>query len=243
MKIGVAQTQPLRGDIKPNIDYHKKLIQLAISHEADLIIFPELSLTGYEPTLAKSLAVNIDDDRLNTFQEISDASNISIGIGMPVKNKGGVSIAMVIFQPGNARQVYFKKYLHADEGDFFVSGENLTTVKIKDTTISLAICYEISILEHRDQACRTGDGLYIASVAKSVKGIDKALSTLSETAKKYSTIVMMSNCIGICDGEECAGKSSIWNNKGELIGQLDGKHEGMLIFNTQTGESTSQFQI
>ena len=40
MKICVAQTKPVKGDIKSNIDDHKKLIDLAVSNKADLIIFP-----------------------------------------------------------------------------------------------------------------------------------------------------------------------------------------------------------
>ena len=46
MKICVAQTRPVKGDIKANIEHHKKLIDLAISNGGDTIIFPELSITG-----------------------------------------------------------------------------------------------------------------------------------------------------------------------------------------------------
>jgi predicted amidohydrolase len=48
--------------------------------------------------------------------------------------------------------------------------------------------------------------------------------------------VMMSNCIGQADGYECAGKTSIWNNQGVLLGQLDDKNEGVLILDTLTQE-------
>jgi len=58
MKICVAQTRPVKGDIQSNIENHKKFIDLAVSGGADTIIFPELSLTGYEPELAKELATN-----------------------------------------------------------------------------------------------------------------------------------------------------------------------------------------
>jgi predicted amidohydrolase len=53
MKIAVAQTRPIKGDISTNIKTHKKLIDLAISYKVDTIFFPELSITGYEPELAK----------------------------------------------------------------------------------------------------------------------------------------------------------------------------------------------
>lgn len=58
MKIAIAQTRPFKGDISANIETHKKLIELAISYKADTIFFPELSVTGYEPELAKDLATN-----------------------------------------------------------------------------------------------------------------------------------------------------------------------------------------
>ncbi len=85
MKICVAQTKPVKGDIQRNIENHKKLIDMAASHGADIIIFPELSLTGYEPTLAKELATTQDDSRFDDFQQISDRRQITIGIGVPTK--------------------------------------------------------------------------------------------------------------------------------------------------------------
>src|SRR5918992_869265 len=108
MKICVAQTRPIKGDIQSNIDNHKKLIDLAVSNGADTIIFPELSVTGYEPELAKELATNPDDNRFDDFQKISDTKQITIGVGVPTKNTTGISISMVLFQPHKARQTYSK---------------------------------------------------------------------------------------------------------------------------------------
>ncbi len=56
MKICVAQTKPVKGNILKNINHHKTLIDTAISHGVDTIVFPELSLTGYEPELTEDLA-------------------------------------------------------------------------------------------------------------------------------------------------------------------------------------------
>ena len=51
MRICVAQSKPIKEDIVANIEQHKKFIHLAIYSKADVIVFPELSITGYEPTL------------------------------------------------------------------------------------------------------------------------------------------------------------------------------------------------
>jgi predicted amidohydrolase len=236
MKICVAQTRPVTGNIESNIDNHKKLVDLAASNGADLIVFPELSLTGYEPALAKELATHQDDDRLADFQEISNAGQITIGVGVPTKNETGICISTVLFQPDKARQAYSKRYLHPDEEAFFVSGQNFACLQVDTTNIALAICYEISVAEHAETAYMSGAQIYIASVAKFMNGIDKALERLSEIAGKYSMIVLMSNCIGLSDGQRCAGKSSAWNKKGLLAGQLDDTNEGILILDTGTQE-------
>ncbi|HXV98186.1 MAG TPA: carbon-nitrogen hydrolase family protein [Anaerolineae bacterium] len=236
MKICVAQTRPIKGDIQSNIVNHKKLIDLAISNGADVVIFPELSLTGYEPKLAKELATHQDDSRFDDFQKISNTKQVTIGVGVPTKNNTGICISMVLFQPHKARQTYSKKYIHPDEEEFFISGQNFTSLKVNRTNIAFAICYELSVPEHSEKAFKSGAEIYIASVAKFVNGVDKAIKSLSDLANKYSMTVLMSNCVGQSDGYECAGKTSIWNNKGLLVGQLDDTTEGIIIINTDTQE-------
>lgn len=234
MKICIAQTRPVRGDIKSNIVNHKKLIDLAVSNEADVIIFPELSLTGYEPTLAKDLATNENDHRFDDFQRISDGKNIIIGVGIPTNNENGLCISMILFQPTKPRQVYSKKYLHADEVPFFVSGPNITGIKIKETNVALAICYELSVPQHSEDAFKSGAEIYIASVAKTATGVEKAYKTLSDIAGKCSMMTLLSNSVGICEDGLCAGQSAVWNKKGLLVAQLDDSNEGVLIIDTET---------
>jgi predicted amidohydrolase len=236
MKICVAQTRPIKGDIQSNIDHHKKLIDLAISNGADIVIFPELSLTGYEPKLAKALATNPDDRRFDDFQKISNSKQMTIGVGVPTKDNTGVCISMVLFQPHQARRMYSKKYLHPDEEEFFVSGQNFPSLKINKIDIALAICYELSVPDHAEKAFKSGAEIYIASVAKSVNGVDKASKRLSDIAHKYSMTVLMSNCVGPSEDFESAGKTAVWNDKGLLVGQLNDTNEGIIIFDADTQE-------
>lgn len=234
MKICVAQTRPITDDIQWNIDNHKKFIDLAVSNGADIVIFPELSLTGYEPPLAKEFATNQDDGRFDDFQNISNTKQITIGVGVPTKANTGICISLVLFQPHQARQTYSKKYLHPDEEEFFVSGRGFPGFKVNQTNIALAICYELSVPEHAEQAFQSGAEIYIASVAKFVDGVEKATKRLSEIASTYSMTVLMANCVGQADGGECAGKTSVWNNKGVLVGQLNNVDEGLIIIDTDT---------
>jgi predicted amidohydrolase len=234
MKICVAQTRPITGDVQSNIERHKRIIEQAISNGADMIVFPELSLTGYEPELAEELAADWDDNQFDDFQNMSDTHQITIGVGMPVRVDVGVCIAMVIFQPKQYRQTYFKKYLHVDEEPFFVDGQDSKNVMGDKANVALAICYELSIPEHAEQSFKNGAEIYIASVAKFATGVEDAVERLSEIARTYSMTVLMSNCVGDADGGVCAGQTAIWNQQGILVGQLDDTREGILVFDTDT---------
>lgn len=242
MKICVAQTRPVKGDISSNIAVHKKLIELAVSGGAEMIVFPELSITGYEPELAKSLATTPDDNRFDDFQVLSDTHHLIIGIGVPLQAPSGTTISLAIFQPHQPRQAYHKKYLHPDEEPYFVSGSNNIDLACKTNT-ALAICYEISIPDHIEAASRTGAKIYIASVAKSAAKIQFSLDRLSEIAKTYSMVVAMSNCVGISNQTLCAGMSAVWNENGELVGQLNDQDEGVLIYDTENRTNTEQILI
>ena len=234
MKICVAQTRAVKGNVGANIANHKNFVGLAVSHGAGMIVFPELSITGYEPTLAKALATNKEDDNFQELQDLSDSKDIIIAAGMPIETDQGISIGMIIFQPHQPRQTHFKQHLHPDEEPYFTKGAYQPVLMAKH--IALAICYEISVPAHAEQAYKNGTEIYIASVAKTATGVEKAIETLSEAAKKYSMTVLMSNFVGINDGSECTGQSSVWNNRGKLMEQLNAKDEGLIIFDSETHE-------
>jgi predicted amidohydrolase len=236
MRLCAAQSRPLKGDIHGNIAAHKLMIDLAVSNGADAVFFPELSLTGYEPTLAHDLAIEPGDSRLEEFQTISDAKRITIGVGVPARSDAGVCISLALFQPDTPTQIYSKQYLHPDEEPFFVAGQNIAALSVGPLRIAPAICYEISNPNHAGRAARDGAGIYVASVAKFVSGIDKALQRLSEIARRYSMTVLMANCVGVCDGCDCAGMTSVWNDNGVLLGQLNASDAGVLILDTNTQE-------
>ncbi|MEX2272022.1 MAG: carbon-nitrogen hydrolase family protein [Vicinamibacterales bacterium] len=236
MKLCAAQTRPVRGDIGANIAAHKEFIDAAVSSGADLIVFPELSLTGYEPTLAGALATDPADSRFDLFQTISNAGDITIGVGMPTRHADGCCVTMLLFQPGKPRLVYSKRYLHADEEPYFVSGPNVACVNVKDAIVAPAICYEVSVAEHSENASRHGAGIYVASVAKTAAGIEVTLPTLAGIARKHAMTTMMANCVGECDGCQCTGRTSIWNDRGTLMGQLSDRDTGLLIFDTASQE-------
>lgn len=240
MKIAIAQTRPVKGDIPTNIERHRYFIERATVNDAAMIIFPELSLGGYEPSLAADLAVTPDDPRFHCLQEISDTHRIIIGAGAPIVNGSATSIGMILFQPHKKTAVYFKQYLHEDELPFFIPGQAHPGIIGHQPPIALAICYELSVPAHAEEAKRNGAGIYIASVAKSAAGVKEASERLSHIARQYDMTVLMANCLGRCDDMVCSGNSAVWDTQGNIHQQLDDAAEGLLIFDSRSGEVTAE---
>ncbi len=234
MKIAVAQTSPVKGNIVANIKAHKALIQLATSQKADCIFFPELSITGYEPALAAELATTQADSIFDEFQKMSDERKICIGVGMPTPAEEAVKISMIIFQPGTDRITYSKQMLHSDEWPFFVGGDQQSIIEIGHTKIAPAICYESLQMEHADKAIALGARLYVCSVAKTQGGIDKGFTHYPAIAKKYAMPVLMANSVGYSDDFLSAGQSAVWKKDGTLAGKLGSEEEGLLVFDTES---------
>jgi predicted amidohydrolase len=122
MKLIAAQISSAAGNLDKNLEKHLDIIHQAARLSADGIFFPELSLSGYRPSLAQVMAIEPDDERLEVIQKWSDHYGMFIAVGVPTKGKKGIEISMIAFQPGRARTTYSKQHLHADELPFFTSG-------------------------------------------------------------------------------------------------------------------------
>ena len=70
MIIALAQLKSICGDIDANIGKHLSFIEKAAEFKSNLIVFPELSLTGYEPTLAKELALNYKTENFYRYKKL-----------------------------------------------------------------------------------------------------------------------------------------------------------------------------
>ncbi|MEO1653641.1 MAG: carbon-nitrogen hydrolase family protein, partial [Bacteroidota bacterium] len=222
-----------KGQLQVNLENHLKMIAQARQAQADLIVFPELSLTGYEPDLAKELARDLTDEVFQPLQAAADQSQLGIGAGMPTQAPDGINISMLIFQPEKERIHYSKRILHADERLYFVPGHHQPLLHIKGKKIALGICYETLQREHFVQAVAQQADMYIASVAKPDRGVNKAYLHFPSIAREFNIPILMANSVGYCDNFMSNGQSSVWNGKGELMGQLGGEEEGLLVYDTE----------
>lgn len=238
MKICAAQLRPVAGDVINNTAKHLEFIKLAVAQKADVVFFPELSLTGFEPRLARSLAVELADPQLHVFQELSDQHNLLVGVGMPIAVRAGVQIGMVWFTPTKARQLYAKQQLHTDETHYFVPGDEQLVLERDGSVLAPAICYESLQMNHADKAVTLSANIYLASVAKPAEGLARAAVHYPDVARRHTMPVIMANCVGPSDNFISVGQSAAWNNQGALLVQMDVESEGLVMLDTESGSAS-----
>ncbi|MGH8383260.1 carbon-nitrogen hydrolase family protein [Pseudomonas sp.] len=238
MKLAAAQIRSTPGDIDKNREKHVDVIRLAVSKGVDGIFFPELSLTGYEPTLASRLAMSKAGLQLDEFKALSNQHGIFIGVGAPTKSEDGIQISMVVFQPGQDHKTYSKQILHSDELAFFTNGNEQLVLKQDNQVLVPAICYESLQQGHAEKAAELGATLYLASVAKSEKGVQAAYGHYLVIAKQHSMTVLMANGVGPADSFLAAGQSAIWDGAGKLVCSANAFEEALVMFDTSTGEAS-----
>lgn len=232
MKICLTQIESIKGNIQENIRQHFKFIPQAITLSADLIVFPELSLTSYAPDLAKELATSIENILFEPFQTIANKHKLTLCIGMPTKQLEGIAISLLIFQPNKKRTKYSKQILHTDETPYFICGKTASFLTLKGEKVALGICYETLQIEHFLNAKENGATIYVASVTKPTNGIKKAYTYFPQSSKKLKIPVLMVNSIGACTDFVSAGSSAVWNKNGILLQQLETNTQKMLLYDS-----------
>lgn len=234
MILAAAQTKPKRGDIDVNLLDHYRLVQLAAANGAQLIVFPELSITGYEREDASKLAFSENDSRLDYFKKLASENKITIITGAPIRIESNLFLGQFCIAPDNSISIYTKQFLHTGEEIYYQpSFDYNPQIEIEEEKISCAICADIDNPEHPENASKKNASIYIASIFFSPNGIPQAHQSLQSYASQYQMNVLMANYGGDSYGYSSGGRSAFWNNKGELIAQMEDSGSGLLIVEKQ----------
>ena len=127
MRIAVAQTNCVLGDLQKNIDRHIKFCNEAIKNKADMIVFPELSLTGYA---LKDLnyVISLNPYKCKELDELKIMSKkISIVAGFVEEDEAfGIYNSAVYFEDGEVKfthkKVYQPTYGLFEQRRYFIHG-------------------------------------------------------------------------------------------------------------------------
>jgi predicted amidohydrolase len=239
-KIAAAQSVSIRGNVQENIERHRRLIELAAENSVQCIIFPELSLTGYEPNLADTLAFTADDKRIDSLREVAEKYKMLIIAGAPYRAKSGLYIGAFIIFPDRSVSVYSKRFLHPGEDKFFSPGNTNHTFDLEQEKLSIAICADISNPLHADEASQAGSTIYAAGALISTAGYETDAAILRGYAKKYSMLVLMANHGGASGGYNSAGRSALWSPTGNLLAEFAGTREGLVVAAKENGMWTGK---
>jgi predicted amidohydrolase len=234
MILAAAQTKPKQGDIDANLLDHYRLIELAAANGAQLIVFPELSITGYEREDAAQLAFSENDSRLDHLKKMATENKITIIAGAPIRMESNLFLGEFCISPNNLVSIYTKHFLHTGEEVYYQpSFDYNPMLEIENERISCAICADIDNPKHAENASKKNSSTYAASIFFSPKGIPQAHQSLQNYASQYQMNVLMANFGG--DSYSCpsGGRSAFWNNKGELIAQMEDSGSGLLVVEKQ----------
>jgi predicted amidohydrolase len=231
--LAVAQTIPVRGDVTTNLEQHLRLAGVARAAGAGLLIFPELSLTGYELDLAERLAFAPDDERLAPLVDAAASSSMILIAGAPVRLDGRLHIAAFIISPEGTIALYTKHHLGAfsdsaradgvvppAEATFFQAGDRNPLIRLGDATVAMAVCADTGRPAHPRAAAERGAGIYLASMFVIPSDFERETANLGGYAVEHSMLVAFANYGGRSGGLASAGRSGIWSPDGEPIAQL-----------------------
>ncbi len=236
MILAAAQTKPKPGDIFGNLLDHYRLCEMAHAEGANLLVFPEMSLTGYERENANKLSFVKNDSRLDELRILAVDHKMVIVAGAPIILECGLHIGSFILHPDGSLAIYAKQFLHAGEEEFYKSSFDYNPlIEIDNERISLAICADIDNSLHPQNAWKNRSTTYIASIFYTPKGIAAAHDLMRGYAMKYSMNVLLANYSGKSWGLDAGGKSAFWTKRGELIATLDGTCSGLLIVENKNG--------
>lgn len=219
-KVAAAQFVPVKGDIDANIIKHCQIIQIAAKEHVDLIVFPELSLTGYEPELSSDLKILCSDVRLYPLRCLAEQFQMTIIVGAPIENKNNKpKIGAIVFHSDGSVSHYNKMHLHSGEDLFFSAGNQYYSFLKYDLSISLAICADTNYASHAEQAFLKRSDIYISSMLIGATGYSGDTKKLRHYAHTYQMAVVMANYCGPTGGWLATGKSAIWDDQGNMIAQ------------------------
>jgi predicted amidohydrolase len=238
MKLSAAQITSAGENIHENFRIHTEMIRKAAGSGADLILFPEMSLTGYEREKAAGLSFRPGDPKLDVLKRLAIDLRILIIAGAPLTIDGNCYIGAFILPQDGSEMIYIKKYLHKGEEEYFYASRAYDpVVDFQDERISLAICADIENPDHPLNANHVNHcSLYLAGIFYSAKGISGAHERLGEYAGKYGMNVLMANYCRKHWGVEAGGGSAFWDSKGKRIAFLNPDDPGLLLVEKKDGE-------
>ena len=233
--VAAAQSSSVRGDLQENIRTHLRFIDRAASAGVDLLVFPELSLTGYELDLAHTLQLKPDDPRLAPMRMAAKKHEMHVVVGGPLTSEKERPYLGALVVSRQETVHYAKIHVHESEAPYFLSGEDSCVVSINGSCVGVAICADTSHASHAATVATRGAQLYVASIMKTDAEIPDHAHKMKQYATSHRMAVLTANYAGSSGRREAAGRSAFWDERGDLIAHVDSNVEALLVVRRDNG--------
>lgn len=239
MKVGVAQVDSTIGALRDNADKHRQFIRDARAQGLDLLLFPELSLTGYDLNHSTQEVALFADDPL--FKELAaEAKDMTVVLGFVEEGPAAQFYnAAVVLRDGEIlfkhRKINLPTYGNLHEGKWFASGRYVETVELsKHWRAGLLICADLWNPALVNLASMHGATMLLAPINSAVDAVSTEFNNphgwdLASRfyAMIYGMPVIMANRVGVENGARFWGGSRIIDPFGEVL--ADAGEEETLI--------------
>jgi predicted amidohydrolase len=244
VKIALAQINTILGDVNTNLDKHLALAKQAQTLGAELIVFPELSLTGYGlQDLVPNVAykASLDDPVFRPLLETSQNIDIVVGF-VDEDQRHRFFIAAAYMSAGQVVHIHHKAYLPTyglfDEGRFFAWGDSIHAFDTRFGRAGILICEDFWHASPPYLLWLDGADLFLFTSASPGRGLGKQPALESARwvedinhayANLFTSFVVHSNRAGFEDGLNFWGGSTIYDPNGELIAKCPYHEESLVV--------------
>ncbi len=246
--IALAQTDAVPGNLRRNLDVHLRSIVRAKEGGADLVVFPELSLTGY--TVKDSAwDLSVTEGHGTYFRELQEACGGMAAIVGGIEESAGYGLFNAAFLvTGDAvrtvhRKVYPPTYGMFEEKRYFLGGTGVGAIDLPFARIGVLICEDLWHLPLPYLLAKDGAQLIVGISASPTRleGNDRELRTERingeqhrSLARLLSVYVCFCNRVGYEDGVNFWGGSSVISPAGDTVARAGLFSEEMLFTEIDT---------
>ena len=232
MKIALAQIEPIFSNWDESIEKHKEFIYRAIDEKAELIVFPEMSLTGYGlKDLAHESSIKIDSDKMKSVMKLS--MQIDIVVGYPeIDDNSRCYITQAYCSKGEIVQTHRKIFLPIngmfEDSKDFMPGKKLSTFDLGPFKMGMLICRDmwheeavVSLVKKDVNCLIVPSNVPLRNINKEGPAIDPFIErTVVGYAEKNSIFVIYVNRVGFEEGICFYGGSLVVSPSGEILTKL-----------------------
>ncbi|MDQ8702717.1 carbon-nitrogen hydrolase family protein [Streptomyces sp. LHD-70] len=237
MKIATAQLTCTPADLTGNLKQLGGLAEEARGRGAELVVFPELALTGYELDAVLSrrdLWIRPDDARLDALR----AAGIGIVVNcVAATEEERPAIETLVFGPeGDLLTTYRKQHLFEHEQEAFVAGRHDGRFEFGGLRFGLATCFDnhFSALLSRVAADRC-QVLLASSLYGTSGGVEELARVYPGIAEAFGLHVVLANHVGPAGPWTGCGRSGLWSPGGGLLVQADAERAMVVLADVEPG--------